>query len=178
MTKSLMLLLALLALCLPASAQDTKVCGAPVALNDGWTIASQAEVGLDAARLCQLDAFIAQWPKANIHAVVVVRNGKLVMERYFAGEDERWGDKLGRVTYGPEVKHDLRSISKSVTSLLVGIALQRRQVPGARTRRCSMPFPTTPTSRRPRRRASPSAISHHVVGIGMGREPAVGRSAQ
>jgi CubicO group peptidase (beta-lactamase class C family) len=129
MTKSLMLLAALLALCLPASAQDTKVCGAPVALNDGWTIASQAEVGLDGERLCQLDAFIAQWPKANVHAVVVVRNGKLVMERYFAGEDERWGDKLGRVTYGPEVKHDLRSISKSVTSLLVGIALSEGKFP-------------------------------------------------
>jgi CubicO group peptidase (beta-lactamase class C family) len=129
MTKSLMLLLALLALCLPASAQDTKVCGAPVALNDGWTIAAQAEVGLDPERLCQLDAFIAQWPKANIHAVVVVRNGKLVMERYFTGEDERWGDTLGRVTYGPEVKHDLRSISKSVTSLLVGIALSEGKFP-------------------------------------------------
>lgn len=129
MTKSLMLLAALLALCLPASAQDTKVCGAPVALNDGWTIASQPEVGLDAERLCRLDAFIAQWPKANIHAVVVVRNGKLVMERYFAGEDERWGDSLGRVTYGPEVKHDLRSISKSVTSLLVGIARNEGKFP-------------------------------------------------
>jgi CubicO group peptidase (beta-lactamase class C family) len=129
MTKSLMLLSALLALCLPASAQDTKVCGAPVALNDGWSIASQAEVGLDAAKLCQLDAFIAQWPKANIHAVVVARNGQLVMERYFAGEDERWGDKLGRVTYGPEVKHDLRSISKSVTSLLVGIARSEGKFP-------------------------------------------------
>ena len=129
MTKSLMLLAALLALCLPASAQDTKVCGAPVALNDGWSIASQAEVGLDAERLCQLDAIIAQWPKANVHAVVVVRNGKLVMERYFAGEDERWGDKLGRVTYGPEMKHDLRSISKSVTELLVGIALAEGRYP-------------------------------------------------
>lgn len=129
MTKSLMLLLALLALSLPASAQDTKVCGAPVALNDGWSIASQAEVGLDSARLCQLDAFIAQWPRANIHAVVVVRNGKLVMERYFAGEDERWGDELGRVTFGPETKHDLRSISKSVTSLLVGIALSEGKFP-------------------------------------------------
>src|SRR5215207_574523 len=128
MTKSLMLLAALLALCLPASAQDTKVCGAPVALNDGWSIASQAEVGLDAAKLCQLDAFIAQWPTANVHAVVV-GNGKLVMERYFAGEDERWGDKLGRVTYGPEVKHDLRSISKSVTSLLVGIARSEGKFP-------------------------------------------------
>ena len=129
MTKSLMLLAALLALCLPATAQDTKVCGAPVALNDGWTIASQAEVGLDPERLCQLDAVIAQWPKANVHAVVVVRNGKLVMERYFAGEDERWGDQLGRVTYGPEMKHDLRSISKSVTSLLVGIALSEGKFP-------------------------------------------------
>jgi CubicO group peptidase (beta-lactamase class C family) len=129
MAKSLMLLLALLALCLPASAQDTKVCGAPVASNDGWSIAGQAEVGLDPAQLCQLDAFIAQWPKANIHAVVVVRNGKLAMERYFAGEDERWGDTLGRVTYGPEVKHDLRSISKSVTSLLVGIALSEGKFP-------------------------------------------------
>jgi CubicO group peptidase (beta-lactamase class C family) len=129
MTKSLMLLLALLTLALPAPAQDTKVCGAPVALNDGWSIASQAEVGLDPAKLCQLDAFIAQWPKANIHAVVVVRNGKLVMERYFAGEDERWADKLGRVTFGPEVKHDLRSISKSVTSLLIGIALSEGKFP-------------------------------------------------
>jgi CubicO group peptidase (beta-lactamase class C family) len=129
MTKSLMLLAALVALCLPASAQDTKVCGAPVALNDGWTIANQAEVGLDAERLCQLDAVIAQWPTGNVHAVVVVRNGKLVMERYFAGEDERWGDKLGRVSYGPEMKHDLRSISKSVTSLLVGIALSEGKFP-------------------------------------------------
>ena len=156
MTKSLMLLFALLALSLPASAQDTKICGAPVALNDGWSIASQAEVGLDAAKLCQLDAFIAQWPKANIHAVVVVRNGKLAMERHFAGEDERWGDKLGRVAYGPELKHDLRSISKSVTSLLVGIALGEGKFP-ALNFRYWMAFPITPTSRRPRSRASPSA---------------------
>ena len=92
MAKSLMLLAALLALCLPASAQDTKVCGAPVALNDGWTIASQAEVGLDAERLCQLDAFIAQWPKANVHAVVVVRNGKLVDGALLRGR----GRALGR----------------------------------------------------------------------------------
>lgn len=34
MTKSLMLLAALLALCLPASAQDAKVCGAPISMLD------------------------------------------------------------------------------------------------------------------------------------------------
>jgi CubicO group peptidase (beta-lactamase class C family) len=130
MAKSLMLSLALLALgLLPAAAEDGKVCGAPVSLNDGWTVAAQADVGLDSAKLCGLDDFIAQWPQANIHAVVVVKNGKLAMERYFSGEDERWGDKLGRVTYGPELKHDLRSISKSVTSLLVGIARAEGKYP-------------------------------------------------
>ena len=123
------LLAACLAFALPAWAQDTEACGTPVALGDGWTVATPAEVGLDAGKLCELDAFIGQWPKANIHAVVVVRNGKLVMERYFTGEDERWGDKLGRVAYGPEVKHDLRSITKSVTSLLVGIARAEGRFP-------------------------------------------------
>jgi CubicO group peptidase (beta-lactamase class C family) len=117
-----MLLLALIALALPASAQEAKVCGAPVSLTDGWNIAPQPDVGLDPAKLCGLDAFLAQWPQANIHAVVVVRKGKLAMERYFSGADERWGEPIGTVQYGPEVKHDLRSISKSVTSLLVGIA--------------------------------------------------------
>ena len=124
-----MLLLALVAFATTASAEETKVCGAPVALNDGWALAAQADVGLDAAKLCQLDSFLKQWPEANIHAVAVVRNGRLAMERYFTGEDERWGDSLGRVAYGPEVKHDLRSISKSVTALLVGIALGEGKFP-------------------------------------------------
>jgi CubicO group peptidase (beta-lactamase class C family) len=122
MTKSLMLLLALVALCASAAAEDTKVCGAPAALADGWTTAPQADLGLDPAKLCELDSFIAQWPAANIHAVVVVRKGRLAMERYFSGADERWGSPLGTVQYAADVKHDLRSISKSVTSLLVGIA--------------------------------------------------------
>ncbi|MFO1079529.1 MAG: serine hydrolase [Reyranellaceae bacterium] len=124
-----MLHVALLALALPAAAQDSASCGTPAVLDDGWKLATPAEVGLDAARLCTLDAVLAQWPKANVHAVVVVRNGKLVMERYFAGDDERWGDKLGRVDFGPTVKHDLRSITKSVTSLLVGIALAEGKFP-------------------------------------------------
>src|SRR5258707_12364187 len=106
MTRSLMLLLAFLAFGAAASAEEAKVCGAPVALNDGWTLAAQADVGLDPGKLCELASFIAQLPEANIHAVVGVRSGKLAMERYFSGEDERWGDKLGRVTYGPELKHE------------------------------------------------------------------------
>ena len=121
--------LALLALCSTATAQETPTCGAPVANGDGWTIARPESVDMDGAQLCKLDKFIAQWKDANIHAVVVARSGKLVMERYYSGADERWGTPLGTVAYRPDVKHDLRSISKSVTSLLVGIALRQGKFP-------------------------------------------------
>jgi CubicO group peptidase (beta-lactamase class C family) len=121
-----MSVLALFALCSAAAAQDR--CGA-ASLADGWPIATPAEAGFDPERLCGLDKFIAQWKEANIHAVVVARSGKLVMERYYTGADERWGTPLGTVAYAPDVKHDLRSISKSATSLLVGIAVAEGKFP-------------------------------------------------
>lgn len=121
------LLIALLSILpLPAFAQD---CGAPATLNDGWVTATPAEVGMNGAKLCELDKLLEQWPQRNIHAVVVVRRGKLVMERYFIGRDERWGTPLGEVKYAPDMLHDLRSVSKSVTSLLVGIAAGEGKFP-------------------------------------------------
>jgi CubicO group peptidase (beta-lactamase class C family) len=129
MTRLLMCALALLALCSTAAAQETQNCGVPIANGDGWLLARPESVGLDSAQLCKLDKFIAQWKDANIHAVVVARGGKLVMERYYTGADERLGVPIGTVAYGPDVKHDLRSISKSVTSMLVGIALGQGKFP-------------------------------------------------
>ena len=99
----------------------------PAALNDQWAVATPAEVGLDAARLSELDKFLEQWPKRNIHAVVVARRGRLVLERYFSGEDRRWVSES--VHFSPGDLHDVRSISKSVTSLLVGIARGEEKFP-------------------------------------------------
>lgn len=109
---------------LSSSAQDRR-CGVPASGIDDWPIATQAEAGFDPRKLCvvidELDRL-----DANVHGVVVVRHGSLVFEHYRAGRDERWGTDQGRVEHGPDVKHDLRSVSKSVTSLLVGIALDRK----------------------------------------------------
>ena len=129
MKRLLMSALALLALCSTVAAQEAQPCGAPISNGDGWTIDRPEGTGLDTGQLCKLDTFIAQWKDANIHAVVVARAGKLVMERYYTGLDERLGTPIGKVVYGPDVKHDLRSISKSVTSLLVGIALRQGKFP-------------------------------------------------
>jgi CubicO group peptidase (beta-lactamase class C family) len=127
-TRLVIVLAILVSLVCPVSAQnrvqEAKKCAAPAAIGDSWSVATPAEVGLDVGVLCGLDEFLTQWPAANIHAVVVARHGKLAMERYYTGRDERFDSgPIGQVAFKPETKHDLRSISKSVVSLLVGIAL-------------------------------------------------------
>ncbi len=64
-----------------------------------------------------------------MHAVIVVRGGRLVLERYFEGTDDARGKPLGVVRFGPDTLHDLRSVSKSIVGLLYGIALVQGKVP-------------------------------------------------
>jgi CubicO group peptidase (beta-lactamase class C family) len=63
--------------------------------------------------------------EAKPHGVVIARHGALVYEHYFTGKDWRLSMSLGDVSFDAGTKHDIRSISKSVTSLLVGISLDR-----------------------------------------------------
>ncbi len=78
----------------------------------------------------RLDQAIAEKQVWNLHSLVVARNGKVVLERYFEGEDRARGrGALGRVAFSPETLHDLRSCSKSLVGLLYGAALEQRLVP-------------------------------------------------
>jgi len=103
----------------PALAQN---CAAPAALDDGWSVAAPGDGGFDSQKFCFLDKFITNLPQANVHAVIVVQHGKLVVERYYDGADQRAGQDIGVVKFAPGVKHDLRGITEGAVSLLVGIA--------------------------------------------------------
>jgi CubicO group peptidase (beta-lactamase class C family) len=107
--------------------QAHQACGSPAALNDGWTIASPEQVGLDGARLCGIAARLKEI-EADVHAVVVVRHGKLVFEQYFSGYDEPWGQGGGQHDFDATTQHDMRSASKSIVSLLTGIAIDRKLI--------------------------------------------------
>ena len=105
-------------------------CPTPAAREDGWTVAAPETVGLDGAILCSMVDRLRDWKDANVHAVVVSRKGKLVFERYFSGSDEVWGSPRGVVEFDAGRLHDLRSVSKSLTSLLVGLAIARGKLAG------------------------------------------------
>ena len=103
-------------------------CPKATDFHDGWTVAAPEQQGLDPALICGIGPRLEALKEANAHSVVITRDGRLVYEHYFAGNDERLGMSLGEVNFNAGTKHDIRSISKSVTSLLVGIALDRRLI--------------------------------------------------
>ena len=106
---------------------------APADVGDGWLTASPGEVGLDEAPLRELAARLDRDKNLNVHAVLVIKDERLVYEQYFEGSDQDWGSDLGHVTFDRDTLHDLRSVSKSVTSSLVGIAQAEGLVPGVET---------------------------------------------
>jgi CubicO group peptidase (beta-lactamase class C family) len=103
-------------------------CAAPANIGDGWQTADPESAGFDAVALCATLARVAGG-SANIHGIVVERHGRLAAELYRRGKDKPIWTLFARETeFTPETLHDLRSISKSVVGLLVGVASQRGKI--------------------------------------------------
>ena len=90
---------------------------APVNLGDGWHVAAARTVGMDegALRTIVRDIVNADPLDDNlprIHSLLVARRGRLVLDEYFMG-------------YSADQLHDLRSASKTMTSIMAGVAMQR-----------------------------------------------------
>ncbi len=77
----------------------------------------------------RLDHLAASGALDRAHAVVITRDGATVAEHFRSGADARWGERLGVVEHGPATLHDLRSVTKTVTGLLYGIAHEEGLVP-------------------------------------------------
>ncbi len=61
---------------------------------------------------------------SNVHSVLIDVHGKQVAEWYFSGDDARRGVDQGVVAFDANTLHDIRSSTKSIVSLLFGIALK------------------------------------------------------
>ena len=92
-------------------------------LDDGWSISTPGASGFDTVLMQRLDEKLELGEFVNAHIVVIEHDGKLVFEKYLSGEDQNWGEPMGHRQFDSQSLHDLRSVSKSVTSLLLGIAL-------------------------------------------------------
>jgi CubicO group peptidase (beta-lactamase class C family) len=79
-----------------------------------WTPAMPEEVGLDSRPLIAMFDFVRK-KRIPVHSVQIVRHGRLALDAYF-------------YPYNRTMKHDVASVTKSITSTLVGLAIPRGYV--------------------------------------------------
>jgi CubicO group peptidase (beta-lactamase class C family) len=88
----------------------------PPARNDGWRTGTLRQAGIDIKPIKRLIENEIYAPTEDVHAsyvhgILIARNGKLVFEEYFHG-------------FHRDKTHDTRSASKSLTSTLIGAAIE------------------------------------------------------
>lgn len=89
----------------------------PEGTGDGWKISSLKAEGLAPGPIEDLVTAAVDGEFGYLHSLIIVRNGKLVLDEYFYGHSR-------------EAVHRLASVTKSVSSLLIGIAIGRGEIAG------------------------------------------------
>ena len=73
-----------------------------------WQTSTPEEQGMDSAALAQLVNFVGIYKQDSL---LIIRHGKIVVDAYYA-------------PYAPNIRHDLRSVTKSFIGTLTGIEVQ------------------------------------------------------
>ncbi len=83
--------------------------------NDGWAVSSLSDAEIDEVKISHLMSDLIHKKIENVHSLLLVRNGKLAFEEYFHG-------------YTRKRKHPTASMAKSITSILIGIAIDQKRI--------------------------------------------------
>jgi len=84
----------------------------PDNLGDGWQVSTPDAQGMNVAELQRHLEALRSGGSGGMDGIVIVRNDRLVAEAYFNG-------------YARDTQHDMRSVTKSFTSALAGIAIEQ-----------------------------------------------------
>jgi CubicO group peptidase (beta-lactamase class C family) len=98
----------------------------PGLTGDGWQTASLSDVAIDEAPVVEAVEGILNYAYQQVHSLLIVRNGMIVLEEYFRGHNRNGA----LVEYDRDRIHDLASVTKSVTSIMTGLAIDSHFIGG------------------------------------------------
>lgn len=106
---------------LPRSASDNKSFGKyfynkPTQDSDSFLCSTLNDVGIDTVQIFSLINKILTREIPNIHSLLIIKDNKLVLEEYF-------------YNYTADKPHRVHSVTKSITSALTGIAIDKKTIP-------------------------------------------------
>ena len=101
----------------------------PEKTGDDIEVGTLEEVNLDTSRIIRAVERIQNGRFGEVHSMLIYKDGKLVLEEYFPGHKYQWdapGHHAELVDWNRDSLHHAHSVSKSITSLCVGIAIDKR----------------------------------------------------
>jgi len=84
----------------------------PEDIGDGLSVSGLQQEGLDQVLISAMTDRVIRDEYKRVDGVLILRNGRLVYEEYFHG-------------YSKDISHNIYSAGKSITSILMGIAIDR-----------------------------------------------------
>ncbi|THB76438.1 MAG: class C beta-lactamase-related serine hydrolase [Desulfobacteraceae bacterium] len=87
----------------------------PEKTDDGFKVSSLNRVNMDAVKITKMMEDLIHQRIPNVHSILMVKDGHLVFEEYLGG-------------YTAERKHMIASVTKSIVSILIGIALDKEMI--------------------------------------------------
>jgi CubicO group peptidase (beta-lactamase class C family) len=103
------------------------IYGSPENINDGIEVSTLEEVHLDANLIAQAIGRIKNGKYGEVHSMLIYKDEKLVLEEYFPGHRYKWDapNHHGEwIFWDKSTLHGVKSASKSITSLCIGIAIE------------------------------------------------------
>ncbi|OGU57034.1 MAG: hypothetical protein A2V66_05585, partial [Ignavibacteria bacterium RBG_13_36_8] len=100
----------------------------PASTDDGWETASLNSVGMNESPIKNLVRNIDAGIYTEIHSVVIIKDNKLVFEEYWSGHDFGYASPNylgGLLNFDMNTRHNTHSATKSFTSAVVGIAIDK-----------------------------------------------------
>jgi CubicO group peptidase (beta-lactamase class C family) len=103
----------------------------PENINDGFNVGTLEEVNIDSALIEKAINDINRGKYGEVHSMLIFKDNKLVLEEYFPGHEYVWeaANHHGEmVTWDRTMDHTIHSVTKSITSICIGIAVEKGYV--------------------------------------------------
>ncbi len=101
--------------------------------NDGLDVGTLEEVNMDVKKMESAVNKISDGRFKEVHSMLIYKDGKLVMEEYFPGHRYKWDAPYHHgelMNWDKTMLHGAKSVTKSITSTCIGIAIDRGFIKG------------------------------------------------
>ncbi len=100
----------------------------PENIDDGFDVGTFGEVNIDSALIEKAVNRIYGGRYKEVRSMLMFKDNKLVLEEYFTGHEYKWDAPKHHgelVTWDRAMLQDVKSVTKSITSICIGIAIDK-----------------------------------------------------